>query len=79
MTTNDAKLADDLLEGAEAIRVYLGWQTTRKVYYAAERKRLPIWQADDGRGSSRLVSTKSALRKHYESKVSRAESGHDDV
>jgi hypothetical protein len=64
------KLKDDLLEGAEAIRSYLGWESVRKVYYAAERKHLPIWQAEGGQGSSRLITTKSALRRHFDSKIS---------
>jgi hypothetical protein len=67
-----ATLADDLLEGAEEIRAFIGWDNVRRVYYAAEKRRLPIWREDDGRGSSRLISSKSALRRHYENKAKQA-------
>jgi hypothetical protein len=51
-------LAQDLLEGADAIAAELGW-SRRKVYDAYERKLgWPIWK--DGS----LFSTRSALRNY---------------
>jgi hypothetical protein len=35
------QLSEDLLTGAEAIAAYLGWPT-RRVYYHANRRYLPI-------------------------------------
>ena len=58
---NDS-LADDLLDGAAAIAEHMGsdW-TPRRVFYAAERKYLPIFRL-----GNRLCARKSTLRRHME-------------
>ena len=58
MQEND--LADDLLEGADAIATFMGWNR-RRVYYAAERKLIPIFHMGD-----HLAARKSTLRRHVE-------------
>ncbi len=60
MQEND--LADDLLEGADEIAAFMGpkWNR-RRVFYAAERKYLPIF-----RFGNRLSARKSTLRRHVE-------------
>ncbi len=60
MQEND--LADDLLEGADEIAAFMGpkWNR-RRVFYAAERKYLPIF-----RFGNRLSARKSSLRKRIE-------------
>ncbi len=58
MHEND--LADDLLEGADEIAAYLGWNR-RRVFYAAERKLIPIFRI-----GNRLSARKSSLRKRIE-------------
>ena len=64
---------DDQLEGAEAIRAFMGWPNTRRVYYEAELKRWPIYQMRGGKGSSRLISSKSALRRYRDGLIKQAE------
>jgi hypothetical protein len=70
---------DDQLEGAEPIAVYMRWlkpdgsANVRKVYYAAETKRWPITKLKDGQGSSRLISSKSALRRYRDGLIKEAE------
>ncbi len=63
MTTplNDC-LGDDLLNGAAAIAEHMGpdW-TPRRVFYAAERKYLPIFRL-----GNRLCARKSTLVRHME-------------
>ena len=54
-------LANDLLEGADAIATYMGWNR-RRVYYVAERKLFPIFRMGD-----HLAARKSTLRRHVES------------
>ncbi len=56
MQEND--LADDLLEGADAIATFMGWNR-RRVYYAAERNLIPIFRV-----GNRLSARKSTLRRH---------------
>ena len=58
---NDS-LGDDLLDGAAAIAEHMGpdW-TPRRVFYAAERKYLPIFRL-----GNRLCARKSTLRRHME-------------
>ena len=58
MHEND--LADDLLEGAEAIGAFMGW-STRRVFYMAERGKFPIFRVQ-----ARLTARKSTLRRHIE-------------
>ena len=58
MQEND--LADDLLEGATEIGAFLGWPR-RRVFYAAERKLIPIFRI-----GNRLSARKSSLRKRIE-------------
>ena len=58
MQEND--LADDLLEGAAEIGAFLGWNQ-RRVFYAAERKLIPIFRV-----GNRLSARKSTLRRHVE-------------
>ncbi len=58
MQEND--LADDLLEGADAIGVFMGWNR-RRVFYTAERKLIPIFRL-----GNRLSARKSTLRRHIE-------------
>ena len=53
-------LADDLLEGADDIAAFMGWNR-RRVFYAAERKMIPIF-----RFGGRLCARKSTLRRHVE-------------
>ncbi len=53
-------LADDLLEGADEIAAFMGWNR-RRVFYAAERKLLPIFRV-----GNRLSARKSTLRRHVE-------------
>ena len=55
-------LADDLLNGAAAIAEHMGpsW-TPRRVFYAAERKYLPIFRL-----GNRLCARKSTLRRRME-------------
>ena len=57
---NENDLADDLIEGADAIGAYIGWKP-RRVYYAAERKLIPIFRLGD-----RLCARKSTLKRHVE-------------
>jgi hypothetical protein len=49
------RLADDLLTGAAQIGAYIGWPL-RKVYYAKERKHLPI-----GSVGATLIARRSEL------------------
>ncbi len=56
MQEND--LADDLLEGADAIATFMGWNR-RRVYYAAERKLIPIFRMGD-----HLSARKSTLLRY---------------
>ena len=55
---NEIDLADDLLEGADAIATFMGWNR-RRVYYAAERKLIPIFRMGD-----HLTARKSTLLQH---------------
>jgi len=48
-------LREDLLTGAKAIADYIGWPE-RRVYYAADRKHLPI-----GHSGNLLIARKSEL------------------
>ena len=59
-------LADDLLEGATEIGAYLDW-TRRRVFYAAERKLMPIFHV-----GNRLCARKSSLRRRIEDLEQRA-------
>lgn len=54
-------LAEDLLEGADAIAAFLGW-TPRRVYHVAEKGGLPIHKLP-GIG---LIARKSTLRVVFE-------------
>jgi hypothetical protein len=54
-------LADDLLDGVEAISRFTGLPP-RRVYYLAERKLLPLFKLGDRKWQGR----KSTLRKHLE-------------
>ena len=51
---------DDLLEGADAIAAFMGWNR-RRVFYAAERKMIPIFRV-----GSKLCARKSTLRRQIE-------------
>ena len=53
-------LADDLLEGADEIGAFMGWNR-RRVFYAAERGLIPIF-----RFGNRLSARKSTLRRRVE-------------
>ncbi len=64
MQEND--LADDLLEGADEIAAFMGWNR-RRVFYAAERKLIPIFRV-----GNRLSARKSSLRKRIEDLEQRA-------
>ena len=55
-------LADDLLEGADEIAAFMGWNR-RRVFYADERKLIPIFRL-----GNRLSARKSTLRRHIEDK-----------
>ena len=59
---NEINLADDLLEGAAEIAAFMGpnWNA-RRVFYAAERKYLPIFRL-----GNRLSARKSAIRRRIE-------------
>lgn len=61
MIVTSATLADDLLEGADAIAAFLGWKP-RRVYHVAEKGCLPIHKVV-GLG---LVARKSTLRAAFE-------------
>src|SRR5215475_2561734 len=69
----------DDLEGAEAIAVFMCWlnpdgtPNTRKVYYAYETKRWPIFKIRAGRGSSRLLASKASMLRCRESRIRQAE------
>ena len=52
---NPPPLADDLLNGADAIAAYLGWSRSR-VFYSVRRRYLPI-----GNVGSLLIARKSEL------------------
>ena len=58
MQEND--LADDLLEGADEIAAFMGWNR-RRVFYVAERELMPIFRI-----GNRLAARKSALRRRIE-------------
>ncbi len=58
MQEND--LADDLLEGADEIAAFMGWNR-RRVFYLAERELMPIFRI-----GNRLAARKSALRRRIE-------------
>ena len=55
---DETKLADDLLEGADEIAAFMGWNR-RRVFYAAERNLIPIFRV-----GNRLSARKSTLRRH---------------
>ena len=57
MQEND-NLADDLLDGADQIAAFMGWNR-RRVFYAAERNLIPIFRV-----GNRLAARKSTLRRH---------------
>ncbi len=59
-------LADDLLEGADEIAAFMGWNR-RRVFYAAERKLIPIFRV-----GNRLSARKSSLRRRIEDMEQRA-------
>ncbi len=71
MQEND--LADDLLEGADQIAAFMGWNR-RRVFYAAERKLIPIFRV-----GSRLSARKSTLRRHVEDLEQAQRDGGGDV
>jgi len=54
-------LAEDLLDGVEAISKFTGLPR-RRIYYLAERKLLPLFKIGDRKWQGR----KSTLRKHLE-------------
>ncbi len=56
----EIELADDLLEGADEIAAFMGWNR-RRVFYAAERKLIPIFRI-----GNRLSARKSKLLQHVE-------------
>jgi hypothetical protein len=62
-------LADDLLDGVEAISKFTGLPR-RRIYYLAENGLLPLFKIGDRRWQAR----KSTLRRHIES----LEANHDD-
>jgi hypothetical protein len=59
-------LANDLLEGADEIAAFMGWNR-RRVFYAAERKLIPIFRV-----GNRLSARKSSLRRRIEDLEQRA-------
>ena len=60
-------VADDLLEGAEAIAAELGW-SRRRVYYAVEQgSGWPIWHE-----GGVITSTRSALRSYLSARAQEA-------
>ena len=58
---HEIDLADDLLDGADEIAAFMGWNK-RRVFYAVERKLIPIFRV-----GNRLSARKSTLRRHVES------------
>ncbi len=58
-TENTAEFAEDLLEGAEAIALFIFGteKARRKVYYQIERKYLPVFRIGD-----KICARKSTLR-----------------
>src|SRR5262245_500495 len=69
----------DNLEGAEEIAVFMQWWSpdgtpnTRRAYYEAELKRWPIFKRRTGRGSSRLLASKSSMLRCREARIKQAE------
>ena len=65
---HDDNLADDALYGAKAIADFLGppW-TPRKVYYAAQKKHLPIGQL-----GNHLISRKSKISRAIDEELEQA-------
>ncbi len=59
-------LANDLLEGADEIAAFMGWNR-RRAFYAAERKLIPIFRV-----GNRLSARKSSLRRRIEDLEQRA-------
>ena len=53
-------LADDLLDGAEAISEFTGWPV-RRVFYLLEKRLLPARKV-----GNRWISLKSRIRRHVE-------------
>ncbi len=62
----ETDLADDLLEGADEIAAFMGWNR-RRVFYAAERKLIPIFRV-----GNRLSARKSSLRQRIDDLEQRA-------
>ena len=54
-------LGDDLLQGVGPISAYMG-MSTRRLYYLAETRQLPVFKV-----GNRWCALKSVLRKHFES------------
>jgi hypothetical protein len=52
-------LADDLLDGAEEIRAYLGAKTVDEIYYAYRAKIWPI-----GKIGKKYIASKRRLTRH---------------
>ncbi len=53
-------LADDILEGADKIAEFMGWNR-RRVFYAADQKLIPTFKI-----GNHVCAKKSTLRKHFE-------------
>lgn len=66
MSHTAPSLRDDLLTGAPAIAEFIGWPV-RRVYYAAERKMLPI-----GRVGTMLIARRTELDRALSGLISEA-------
>ena len=67
---DENNLADDLLDGVEAISIFTGLPR-RRVYYLAERGLLPLFKIGDRKWQGR----KSTLRQH----IAKLEARHAEV
>jgi len=54
------EIADDLLTGADAIGIYLGWPA-RRVFYACEKRQIPAFKI-----GNKWCARKSTLKTHLE-------------
>jgi hypothetical protein len=58
-------VADDIIEGAEAIAAFIWGRVTRnrvkRVFYLADRRLIPV-----GKLGRRLVASKAKLRRHFD-------------
>jgi hypothetical protein len=59
--TEEFSIVQDRLDGAEAIRAFLGLETVHQVYALIRAKAIPVARA----GHKTIYASKRALRQHY--------------